>query len=414
MDAGGLMKHWLLLTLAVVGCRESVGPTPDPELSRRLAASEQVACALTSQGSVHCWGFNSAVWEYGAPPDLVAGSMSPAATSLPVMTKLALGVGQHLCGITSENDALCWARGNNGQLGGGAVAGMGNPVATVDGDIEWEDISVGRITTCGLSTEGDGYCWGHNQRGEIGSTTVPLGALTPTPTLVEGGHTFKSVVAGWLHACGITTAGDAYCWGGNTSGQLGMGVFDTTSHRSPELVAGLPSGGLAFAQITLGSRYTCGITMDGDAYCWGENATGQLGDGTQVGRAAPTRVAGGLKFKQIVASSGFANGAFATPPTSLQGAVGHTCALTPAGQAYCWGWNGNGELGDGSNIDRLTPTPVSGGLTFDTIASGGAYTCGMAGDNVWCWGSNTNGQLGKGDLAHASTPQRVLAPFQSP
>jgi alpha-tubulin suppressor-like RCC1 family protein len=303
---------------------------------------------------------------------------------------------------------VCWARGGVGQLGGGTFGAAGNPAVTVASDLHWTAISVGRLTTCGLSESGTGYCWGINQHGEVGASTVAIGASSSSPVPVEGGLTFKAIATGWLHACGITTAGAAYCWGANNSGQLGSGA-DTLDRRSPTAV----SGGLTFTQISLGSRYTCGLTTDGSAYCWGDNGTGQLGDGTLTARVTPTPVAGGRKFSQIAAGSGFAAGANAIPPVPLQGGSGHTCALTTAGQPYCWGWNGDGEIGDGTTVDKLTPTAVGGGLTFGTIAVGGAYSCGMQGDNVWCWGSNRNGQIGRfGDGSLPVTaPVRVLSPF---
>jgi alpha-tubulin suppressor-like RCC1 family protein len=399
-----------LLATLLMGCSDSTGPTgrgPSDATARRLIAGEKNTCALSSERDVYCWGLSSSFWEYGAPPETKPGGFAPVPAAVPSLERLALGVGTHFCGIAVDQSARCWARGTFGQLGGGAPGDTGNAVVTVTGGIEWADISVGRLTTCGLSESGAGYCWGHNQRGEVGDSSIALAAHTLVPNEVEGGRTFKSIVAGWLHACGITTAGEAFCWGGNHSGQMGIGAIDEDQRRSPMPV----NGGHTFAQITLGSRYTCGLTTDGEAYCWGENGAGQLGDGTRDNRSVPTQVAGGLRFVRIVASSGFGDGSFAPRPTTLQGAVGHTCALTAAGVAYCWGWNGNGELGDGTNVDRLTPQRVAGNQVYETIALGGAHTCGMQGDRVWCWGSNTNGQLGTGSMTSSATPQAVRAPF---
>jgi alpha-tubulin suppressor-like RCC1 family protein len=116
-----------------------------------------------------------------------------------------------------------------------------------------------------------------------------------------------------------------------------------------------------------------------------------------------------------VTASGFAGVSSAVPPAPrLQGGVAHTCALTEAGAAWCWGWNGNGQLGDGSVTDRSAPVAVRGGLTFDLIGAGGSYSCGMRGNGVWCWGSNVVGQLGNGTTVPEPAPVKVGAPFDRP
>jgi alpha-tubulin suppressor-like RCC1 family protein len=236
-------------------------------------------------------------------------------------------------------------------------------------------------------------------------------SLTTAPAPVDGGLTFKSIVAGWLHACGITTSGAAYCWGANGAGQLGIGTIDGDStHRSPEPVV----GGLQFIQLSLGSLYSCGITVDHQAYCWGENFTGQLGDATTTNRGSPTLVAGGQRFAFIAAGSGFASGSTATIPPSGQAAVAHVCALTESGAPWCWGWNGAGQLGDGTTTDHTTPAPVSGSLQLTSLGLGGSATCGRRGNAIWCWGGNVFGQLGNGTVASSAVPVLVQSPFSVP
>jgi alpha-tubulin suppressor-like RCC1 family protein len=133
-------------------------------------------------------------------------------------------------------------------------------------------------------------------------------------------------------------SGTAYCWGANESGQLGNGA--TTASPTP-----VPVSGLSVAAISAGGGYTCGLTASGTAYCWGNNSRGDLGNGTTTGSATPVPVSGGLSFAGISAGGGYG---------------GHTCGLTTGGVAYCWGWNSNGQLGDGTQANRLVPVKVVG------------------------------------------------------
>lgn len=401
-----------LAALLVLACDSTKPEEPAVELGRRLLVNEQAACALDRTGAVHCWGTNSNFQEFGAPVSVIQGSPLPLEIPVPKLGSFAIGVGTHFCGIEPDADALCWGRGTFGQLGRGTLGSIGNAPAEVDGGIEWTQLSLGRISTCGLAVDGIAYCWGTNQRGEIGVDTVPLltNSLLPRKVL-DGEVKFRQVVAGWLHACGIATTGQTFCWGDNNVGQLGNGTADTLPRRIPTLVA----GGHSFVQLTLSAKHSCGITTDGAAYCWGNNQFGQLGDGTTTDRHQPTRVSGDIAFAQIAAGSGFAGVSSAVAPSPrTPGGVAHTCALTPAGGAFCWGWNANGQVGDGSVTDRHVPTAVSGGLTFDVIGAGGSYSCGMRGNAVWCWGSNAVGQLGNGTTVPEPAPVKVGAPFDKP
>jgi alpha-tubulin suppressor-like RCC1 family protein len=153
-----------------------------------------------------------------------------------------------------------------------------------------------------------------------------------------------------------------------------------------------------------------------EAFCWGENWTGQIGDGTTAFKTVPTPVAGGHRFSYIAVSTGFGDGSSAPLPVipGIQAGMGHTCALTETGKPYCWGWNGSGQLGDGTTLDRLTPRPVGGDLNLTSIALGGSATCGRRGNQIWCWGSNLVGQLGNGTQMDSATPTLVASPFNLP
>jgi alpha-tubulin suppressor-like RCC1 family protein len=188
---------------------------------------------------------------------------------------------------------------------------------------------------------------------------------------------FSQVSAGNAHTCGVTTDNRAYCWGNNARGQLGDG--STTDRLTPAAVATTRR----FRQLSAGDHYTCGVTLNYQAYCWGHNGAGELGDGTTALptlRLKPVRVAGGHYFRQVDAG-GF-----------------HTCAVSyPDNHVYCWGYNQDGELGDGTSTNRSTPVAVSSRREFRQVRAGGRHTCGVTtGDKAFCWGENLYGQLGDG------------------
>ena len=205
--------------------------------------------------------------------------------------------------------------------------------------------------------------------------------------LQASGETVASVAAGYLHTCALTTGGRVLCWGGNEDGELGDGT--TVDWLTPGQVSGLASG---VAALTVGTRHSCVLTTGGGVLCWGDNEVGQLGDGTTTNRLTPTPVSG--------LGSGVA---------AISAGEWHTCALTTAGGVVCWGLNINGELGDGTTTNRLTPTPVIGLDSGIAALSGGSlHTCALTtGGGVLCWGDNFDGQLGDGTTTTRSTPGLV-------
>ena len=230
-----------------------------------------------------------------------------------------------------------------------------------------------------------------------GTTTIIATSqqVTGSATLTVQTLAAGTLSAGSYQTCGITPTGAGYCWGLNATGQLGDGT--TEDHRLPAAVAGgltlkrIAAGGLLIASGPgYGASHTCALTTAGAAYCWGANDYGQLGDGTTADRSTPTPVAGGLIFREIYA-----------------GAL-KTCALTVMGSAYCWGLNGDGGLGDGTQeIFRAEPVAVVGGLTFQQLATGDA-TCGLTpAGKAYCWGFNGHGNVGDGTVTWRTAPTPV-------
>jgi serine/threonine protein kinase/alpha-tubulin suppressor-like RCC1 family protein/uncharacterized protein YjdB len=302
------------------------------------------------------------------------------------------------------------------------------------------DVAAGGAFSCGITDNGTAVCWGNNAGGQTGDASG--GAKSMNPVSVPSARGLGSVVAGDVHACGLTQNGSAVCWGSNTKGQLGSGR--TSGPPAPVPVKGT----LAFTALAAGARHTCGLTASGAAWCWGDNNSGQLGDGTTRGANEPQRVRGDTKFKALAAGSNHTCGLSQSGQVwcwgdGFSGQLGrgtrelvqepvqadldgraialaaggeHTCALVQGGSAFCWGANKAGEIGDGSKSERERPTPVSGGKKFASITAGETHTCALtATGDAYCWGRNRTGQLGDGSTADRQTPVKVGfdQPFQS-
>ena len=293
-------------------------------------------------------------------------------------------------------------------------------------------VVAGGLHTC-ARIGGGMACWGLNSNGQLGDSSVTQRA---TPTDVVGLMALSVVSGGGLHTCAVTTGGGVRCWGGNASGQLGDGTL--VNAAVPNAPTGLTSGGTA---IAAGNNHSCAV-IAGGGKCWGDNSRGQLGDGTQfqhltaidvIGLSAPSAIVASVGGDHTCAIAGGGamcwgnNGAVSlemarsfsarrrrpsavwrSGVTAITAGQFHSCALTSAGGVKCWGLNANGQLGDGTQSQRLTPVDVSGLTTGVTaIAAGLTHACAVSGGGVKCWGLNANGQLGDGTVSQRLTPVAV-------
>lgn len=187
---------------------------------------------------------------------------------------------------------------------------------------------------------------------------------------------YRSVTAGAAHSCGVTTTTQAYCWGDNAYGQLGTG----NEHSSTVPVA--VTGGVKFASVSAGDGFTCGVSTAGDAYCWGKGLYGRSD--------APTPVSGGHHFVQVSAGAN------------------HACGVTTERAAYCWGVNGAGQLGSGDTASSWAPRPIASRASFESVSAGWDHACAVATDGAaYCWGNNRFGQLGDGSQNGSLVPRPV-------
>ena len=362
-----------------------------------VAAGGAHTCGLVTSGSAWCWGRGES-GQLGVPSPSTscqtdAGAMPCSKTPLRVggnhaFTRLAAGAA-HTCGLSGEGIAWCWGGNSTGQLGDGSTSNRSAP-AQVNTDLRFSMLDAGAQHSCGLTADGAAWCWGSNVRGQLGDGTT---TARHVPVAVSGGHTFRVIAAGGFsvgHTCGVDDTGKVWCWGDNESGQLGNGSPDDNAHSTP----GPVSGDQQVTTVTAGlGGHSCSLTAAGAAWCWGENAFGALGDGTTIARASPVAVAGGLSFTTLIAG----------------GFLGHTCGLLDTGAAWCWGENERGQVGDGSTTDRSSPRAVAGGLMFRVLDAGFRHTCGLSVTAVlYCWGSSGAGQLGNGTETLSAVPARVF------
>lgn len=394
--------------LGTLGCREDASSPTGPEASpattlatatvplafRQVSAGTAHTCGLTTGGLAYCWGGNvngqlgDGTRTRRLRPVAVAGGR--------LFVQISAG-DRHTCAVTQENRAYCWGRNDWGQLGDGTNTDHLVPVV-IPGH-RFRQIRAGYLHTCGIGPTDIGYCWGNNDEGQLGTG----GSQTTTPVRIARALLWKQVVAGASHSCGVTTDNRGYCWGANFFGELGDGT--KTKRSKPALVA----GGLIFSQITPGAGwfpdfvepfvddgYSCGLTTNDKAYCWGLNS-GVLGTGTTANSLTPAAVAGGRRYQV------------------LNTGVSHACAVTLSGVAFCWGSNEEGQLGVGSGTSSsLSPIRVAGGLEFEGVSTGtlGVHSCGrITTDRAYCWGRNSNGQLGDGTTTTRFKPVAVLGPM---
>ncbi len=303
-----------------------------PELRFRIVSTGYAStCAITTEYQTYCWGYNGhgqlgdGTYTTRSSPTLVAGGLQ---------FRLVDIYENHTCAVAlADNRAYCWGFNGYGALGDGTITGTRPTPAPVTGALRFHQVSIGRYHSCGVATDNRAYCWGYNEKGQLGDRTEV--EYRNRPTAVADGHFFRQLDAGYEHTCGVRTDKRAFCWGNGRNGQIGNGQAYLSFWPRPV------SGGLLFDRVTSNDRHTCGETTGNRGYCWGHNQTGQLGDGTTQQRLTPVAVSGGLFFSQMSAG-------------------GHTCARTETGKGYCWGPNTTGELGDGTTEHRFTPTPVVG------------------------------------------------------
>ncbi len=245
-----------------------------------ISAGPTTTCGVTGSGDAYCWGYNN----YGQLGDNTTTNRLVPVAVQGGSSFAQIEVGNaHTCGVKTSGTAYCWGQNLFGQLGDNTATDRHVPTA-VQGGLSFTRLAAGAEHTCGVTTSEVAHCWGHNTNGQLGINS----ALTssPVPVQVVTPQHFSHLAAAYYHTCGVTATGAAYCWGFNNKGQIG-----DNSTTTPRLLPTLVQGGLSFSLTTQGQYYSCGVTTLGVGTCWGLNAQGQLGDNSTTDRLVPTPVA---------------------------------------------------------------------------------------------------------------------------
>ncbi|MCL2824409.1 MAG: hypothetical protein FWD57_10480 [Polyangiaceae bacterium] len=382
-SAKPLRKRWskavyvaMLLGIAVVFAPMSLGDTKTQSCGGGQSACGSTCCNTATQQCTNGQCVNKAAPTCGAgkvrrpngacePGCLIRGKFHSLDTKDP----------DNECQYCSDKSTTNWTP---------LPHGMSCKDGLCNGRGACED-NYAQSSTCGITPAGGVKCWGRNHHGQLGDgTTTNRGVPTQVVGLSSG---VSAISAGKFHACAVRTNGSVMCWGSNGVSQLGDGT--TIERRTPALVKGLPSG---ISAVATGGFHTCAISSARKVMCWGNNDSGQLGDGTTTNRSFPTVVPGLSDISAISAG------------------IGHTCAMSSMGVLYCWGNNGRGQLGIGSDKSQSVPTKVprlSPGAF--AVSAGEHSTCAVISNGtVMCWGYGKHGQLGRdGDLTDGWYPERV-------
>jgi alpha-tubulin suppressor-like RCC1 family protein len=302
------------------------------------------------------------------------------------ITQISAGT-EYTCGVYNSQ-AYCWGKNTNGRAGAPVattslyVPTAVNTTGALSGKVV-SSVSTGTGQhTCATSQDGQAYCWGNNTSGQLGDggTTSTHIAVAVQTTGALTGKKIRSIVTANSHTCALTLDGSIACWGNNTFGQLGN---NSTNSSTTPVAPGIPGAfsGKTIVAISAGNYHTCAITSDSQTFCWGRNSEGQLGDSTNTQSQVPVAVttSGALSGKTVKAVSAGTN---------------HTCAIASNNQAYCWGLNASGQLGNNSASNTNAPVAVTtsgalSGKTVTTISAGSGHTCLIASDSKpYCWGSD--------------------------
>ncbi|MGH7733800.1 MAG: RCC1 domain-containing protein, partial [Gemmatimonadales bacterium] len=353
------------------------------------------SAAFADANELYGWGLN-VVGQLGNGG--TTNSVTPGKVQLPagvVATAAATG-GDHSLAIGSDGNLYAWGYNSNGQLGNGTAANSSTPVVVqLPAGVTATSISAGATHSLAVGSDGNVYAWGYNGYGQLGDGTLSYSAL-PLKVGLPAGTVATAVAAGANYSMALTSTGLVYGWGDGTAGVLCDGKF-TSPVKNPQqaTVSGI-------AAIAAGGFHSLFLTTAGALFACGYNAFGELGNGATTNAATRVRVSMPTGVNTV----------------SMAAGEYHSLAIGSDGRTYAWGDNSNGQLGNGTTTNSSTPLAVSvpAGVTFSSLAAGAVHSLAIGSDgNAYGWGYNALGELGNGTTADAHTPVQVgISPVAKP
>jgi alpha-tubulin suppressor-like RCC1 family protein len=362
------------------------GAVLDPTAIVQLAAGGEHTCALRADGSMWCWG--------GGSDGMLGDGTTPFSRTAPGPVPdlgndvLRIGSGlYHTMAITSDHSLWLWGSNNLYQLGDGT---------TQDRHVPWRSftlvgtvaaVAAGQQNTCALKTDGTVWCWGKNYYGQVGDgttmdRTIPVQVKGLGDTVADISYTPDGDMG-----CARKLDGSLWCWGTPPP----HSYMDPVT--SPEQVTSL---GNSVAQVAVGGVMICVRKMDGTLWCWGFNNSDSIGDGTTVYRPAPVQVT-----------------TLGNTVVDVSAGTDHACARKADGTLWCWGWNVEGQLGNGTTMASPLPLQVEalGDQVVEVVCSSERTCARKADGTVWCWGAVATGELVVGPIPMSATPIQISFPF---
>jgi alpha-tubulin suppressor-like RCC1 family protein len=337
--------------------------------------SAPTAGAVSAGGALWNWGANM----YGQLGD---GTFKAHRTPRPVpdlpQVIAVAGGREHVLALTPRGDVIAWGWNRHGQVGNGSTAATVRTPTTVLSDVT--DIGAGHYSSFAVAADGTVWSWGRNDTGQLGDGTM-TNRFSPHTVSGLAGHTIIDVAGGRNHAMALADDGTVFTWGNNRFGQLGNGTF-----RGRLTAAQVP--GLAdVVQVFAGRDHCLAVSGDGTVWAWGHNKYGELGDGTLTNRSSPRRVTR-IAHGSVVRLSNVID---------VDAGAYHSMARTSRGRLWTWGWNADGQLGDGTYKSRSRAVRVKALTGVGDIAGGREASIAVVTDGtVYTWGDNLFGQLGDG------------------